>query len=291
MPSPTTPPPAVAPPAAGPNAEEDPLGPRPEVGMPPAFVPPAPGVFVGTHGIAVWLMERHEVPLVSCVITVPSGASSDPKGKGGTASAAAKMLREGAGALGSIEMASAIDDLGASIGSNATADASFVSLTVLKKNLERAFTLFGDVVTKPRFAPADYKRVKDLWLDGLLAREKDPGATARVVYGKAFFGADHPYGHPVDGTRKTASAVSLDDVQAFYRAAWRPDRATLACAGDITKGDLVALMDVAFAKWKAPRHPRRRRSFRLRPQDRGRRWCWSTVPTRHKPRSPSSARG
>jgi predicted Zn-dependent peptidase len=188
-------------------------------------------------------------------MTVPSGASSDPKDKAGLAYVAASMLDEGAGTRGAIDLARAIDNLGARLSTDANGDASFVSLTVTKRNFTRAFALFGDVIARPRFEPVEFKRVKDLWYNELLEREKDPDATARVVYRVVLFGAEHPYGHPWDGSPQSAKAVTLEDVKRFYGTAWRPDRATLVCAGDLTSQELASAMNSAFGSWKAPAKP------------------------------------
>jgi predicted Zn-dependent peptidase len=241
--------------SAGPPPSDDTLGPRPDVPPPPPFVPPTPAVFTATGGITVWLLERHDVPLVACDLDVPSGASSDPKGKGGLAYATANMLNEGAGTRGALDLARAIDDLGARIDTDADADSSTASISVLKKNLAKGFALFGDVVARPRFEAVEWKRVKDLWINELREREKDPNATARVVYRVALFGADHPYGHPWDGTLQSVKSVGLDDVRGFYKTTWRPDRATLVCVGDVTRAELTPLMDSAFGSWKAPATP------------------------------------
>ncbi len=245
---------ASAPPPA-PVVAVDPLGPKPETPAPPPFLRPTPDVFTGTGGITVWLLERHQVPLVSCELTVPTGASSDPKGKGGLAYATATMLNEGAGKRGAIDLSRAIDDLGARVSTDANADASFVSLSVLKHNLEPGFSIFADVVSRPRFEAAEFGRVRELWHNELVSRSKDPDATARVVYRAALFGPDHPYGHPWDGTPSSAKAIALEDVKRFYASAWRPDRAILVCAGDVTKPELTRLMDTAFGAWKAPAAP------------------------------------
>jgi predicted Zn-dependent peptidase len=205
--------------------------------------------------MTIWLLERHDVPMVSCDLTVPAGASSDPQGKGGLAYATSRMLFEGAGKRGSIELAQAVDQLGASITTDANADASFVSLTVLRRNLEAAFAIFGDVVARPRFDPAEYKRTKDLWLNELAERQKDPDATARVVYRAVLFGPDNPYGHAWDGTVGSARSIQIDEVKRFYAAAWRPDRATLVCVGDLTDKDLTPIAASAFGSWKAPNTP------------------------------------
>jgi predicted Zn-dependent peptidase len=205
--------------------------------------------------LTIWLLERPQVPVVSCDFTVPIGASSDPRGKGGLAYATSRMLEEGAGSRGSIDLARAIDDLGARLTTDANADASFVSVTVLKRNLDRAFALFGDVVTRPRFDPAEFKRMKDLWSNELLERQKDPDATARVVYRVTLFGPDHPYGHPWDGTPTSAKAIGLDDVRRFYSSAFRPERATLVCVGDVTAAELGPLVTSAFGAWKPASTP------------------------------------
>ena len=255
---PAAPPPAPAAPSASQTAASappDPLGPRPDVSAPPAFIPPVPQVFSAAGGITAWLLERHDLPLVACSLEVPSGASSDPAGKGGLAYATANMLDEGAGARGALDLARAFDDLGAHVDTDADADASTASIAVLKRNLDKAFALFGDVVARPRFEAPEWKRVKELWTNELREREKDPNATARVVYRAALFGPDHPYGHPWDGTLQSSKAVSIEDVRTFYRTAWRPDRATLVCVGDLTKAELTPLIDAAFGRWKAPAAP------------------------------------
>jgi predicted Zn-dependent peptidase len=231
------------------------LGPRPETPTPAPFLPPAPAVFTAADGLTVWLLERHQVPIVSCRLTVPYGASSDPRGKAGLAYATASMLDEGAGKRGALELARAIDDLGARIATDANADASFVSLTVARKNLDRAFALLGDVVARPRLDPVELKRVRDLWHTALLERAKDPDATARVVSRVALFGADHPYGHPWDGTPSSALNVGIEDVRRFYAETWRPDRATVVCVGDVTKEELSPLLSSAFGSWHAPKSP------------------------------------
>ncbi len=241
--------------APGSSSPPDVLGARPETPPPALYVPPTPTVSQGTNGITVWLLERHSVPVVSCDITIPSGASSDPPGLGGLAYATANMLDEGAGTRGALDLARAIDDLGAHIQTDANADASFVTVSVAKRNFAKAFALFGDVVARPRFDAAEFKRVKDLWHNELLEREKDPDATARVVYRVVLFGADEPYGHPWDGTPKSANAVSLDEIKRFYATVWRPDRATLVCAGDVTSQEVAQAAASAFGSWKAPAKP------------------------------------
>jgi zinc protease len=185
-------------------------------------------------------------------LSVPSGSSSDPKGKGGLAFAAADMLDEGAGTRGSIELSRAIDALGASLLTGASLDTSHASLSVLKMNLEPAFAIFADVVARPRFDASEWKRVHDLEMNDVVERASDPDEVERVVTRAVLYGEGHPYAHPVDGTVSSLGALTLGDVAAFYKTAFRPDRATLAVVGDTTRAELAALLDKDLGTWKNP---------------------------------------
>ncbi len=256
-----SPPPAAAPPGTVllPSPVQpvalDPLGPAPAVSAPAPYAPPVPEVFTTQAGLTVWLIERHTLPYVAMTLSVPTGSSSDPKGKAGLAFATADMLDEGAGSRGSIELARAIDALGASLVTGATSDASTVSMSVLKRNLGQAFALFADVVARPKLDPVEWKRVHELEMNDLVERAADPEEVERVVTRAVVFGPDHPYGHPVDGTLTSSKAIGLDDVTRQYHAAFRPDRAVLAVVGDTTKAELGAALDANLGSWKAPSTP------------------------------------
>ena len=229
----------------------DPLGARPALPPPPPFAPPVPVAYKRPNGMTVWLLERHTLPIVSVEIVVPAGAASDPEGKGGLALATANMLDEGAGTRGALDISRDIDRLGATLSTGAVGDYAFASLTTLKKNLPPAAAILGDVVGKPTMSPVEWKRLHDLWMNDLRARASEPDAVANVVSLRQVFG-DSPYGHPSNGTLKSAAKVSLDDVKAFYAAAWRPDRATVVVVGDVTKAELEPLLDQVLASWKVP---------------------------------------
>jgi zinc protease len=243
------PPPVAS--VASPAAPVDPLGPRPPLPPPPPFVPPVPVTYTRPNGMTVWLLERHALPIVSIQVVVPAGAASDPEGKGGLALAAANMLDEGAGTRGALDISRDVDRLGATLSTGAYADYAFAAITTLKKNLAPASAILGDVIVKPTFSAVEWKRVHDLWLNELRARASEPDAVAGVVSLRQLYGND-PYGHPTNGTLKSAARVTLEDVKRFYGAAWRPDRATVVVAGDVTRAELDPLLDQVLGAWKAP---------------------------------------
>src|SRR5258708_4448900 len=68
-----------------------------------------------SNGLPVWIVEMHEVPVAQVNLVVLSGTANDPPGKYGVASLAAAMLEEGAGSPSALEIAAAIDYLGADL--------------------------------------------------------------------------------------------------------------------------------------------------------------------------------
>ncbi len=239
--APTTTPVASAPLPA------DALGPKPEPAPPAAFVPPAPVQYKSALGFDVWLLERHTLPIVAVTVVARSGAAVDPPGKAGTAFLSARMLTEGAGTRGAIEFSQAVDALGADLGATAYGDYSAASLVALKGKLGPALALLGDAVVRPRFAEADFKRAKGLWIDDLKSEQKEPKAISEAATVELLFGKAHPYGHVRTGSLDDAPRITLGDVKDAHRRTFAKDRTTVVVAGDIDRATLDAELAKAFA--------------------------------------------
>ena len=98
----------------------------PKPGSAPALKLPAIQKRQMSNGLPVWIVEMHEVPVAQVNLVVFSGSADDPAGKFGVASLATAMLEEGAGSRSALQIADAVDFLGADLGSGITADASTV---------------------------------------------------------------------------------------------------------------------------------------------------------------------
>ncbi|QNP41873.1 M16 family metallopeptidase [Lysobacter solisilvae (ex Woo and Kim 2020)] len=84
--------------------------------------------------------------------------------------------------------------------------------------------------------------------------ENNPaGVLAQRVRSTAFLW--HNYGNTTIGARSDVEGVPIGNLQAFYRAWYRPDNATLVVAGRIDPARTLALVNAAFAKVKRPAAP------------------------------------
>jgi predicted Zn-dependent peptidase len=228
----------------------DPLGVRPPLAAPKPFEPVSPELFKTPGGITVWLVSRAGLPLVSAALVVPAGSASDPKGKEGLASVTADMLDEAAGKRTALELSGAIADLGASLATGASADGSFVALSVLKKNFEPAFAILSDVVARPRFDAGDFRRVSELWKNDLRQRAEDPARVSGVVTRAVVFGSGSPYAHPPEGLLASTARVDLAATTGFYDQHWRPERAVLVVVGEVSRAEVTRAVEQGLGGWR-----------------------------------------
>ena len=196
----------------------------------------------------VWTVRHSQLPLVSFMLLVRRGASSDPVGKDGLAAATADMLDEGSADLSAIEIHQAIARLGAQLDTDIGSDATVVSLAVLSRFVQRALGLLSDIVVRPALREGDFARVRQLRLHRLTQLRDMPGALADRGFLKLLYGA-HPYGHSPIGSEAALASMTVDDVRAFHTRAMRPSAATLVAVGDCEHGSIVRMAGEAFGDW------------------------------------------
>src|SRR5438093_12628629 len=98
----------------------------PAPGRPPALNLPSIQKRQLSNGLPVWIVELHEVPVAQVNLIVMAGSADDPAGKYGIASLTTAMLTEGAGSRTALEIADAIDFLGADLSAGSAIDSSAV---------------------------------------------------------------------------------------------------------------------------------------------------------------------
>ncbi|MFH1279119.1 MAG: pitrilysin family protein [Candidatus Eisenbacteria bacterium] len=226
----------------------------PGSGVAGAFLPSPPETFTLSNGIPVRHWERTELPLVEVSIGLRAGAAHmDGEGAGaGCANLTADMLDEGAGDRSAFEFSDALDMLGASFSVNTTPEYTMVRLSSLGRNFDESLGLSADALLRPRFDPKEWDRVKALHLEGLRQMEDRPRSVAMRVGMRAYFGDDHPYGSPGEGTTESVEALALDDLKNAWARNFAPGNATIFIAGDLTGAEAKAALERAFGGWNDP---------------------------------------
>jgi predicted Zn-dependent peptidase len=222
------------------------VGPAPSLQLPPVETRTL------SNGLQVRVIGIHKVPTVHLQLAIRSGVAADPITKFGAASLTADMLDEGAGGRTALEIADAIDFLGAELTTAGGVDATFVELHVPVARLAGALPVMADVVARPTFPEAELNRLREERLASLLEMQDDPEQMIQVAFPRLVFGPQHRFGTPAIGTAASLKGLSVADLKAFHAANIRPANAVLVAAGDVTADAIVPQLERAFASWKAP---------------------------------------
>ena len=222
----------------------------PALGPAPAVRLPAIQKLTLSNGLPVWMVEQHEVPVVQIDLIVKSGTAADPAGKYGVASFTAAMLDEGAGTRDALQIADAIDLLGAQVSTASTTDASMVRLHVPVARRGEALAIMADVALRPTFPQTEIDRIRAERLTDLQQARDDPAEIILGAFPLAVFGAEHRYGTGTAGTTASLKGLTADDFRSFHAAQYQPSNAVMIVAGDVKPETMMPLLESVFGSWK-----------------------------------------
>jgi predicted Zn-dependent peptidase len=203
-----------------------------------------------SNGLPVWIVEMHEVPVVNVALIVRAGAALDPAGAYGLAAVTADMLDEGAGSRSALELADAIDTLGASLSTGSGFDASSVQLHVPVARLDAALPLMADVVLRPGFVAAELERVRKTRLTSILQARDNAATLASLAFARVVFGPRHRYGTSSGGTETSVTELSVSNLKTFHATYYQPANSHLVVVGDVTAASVLPKLESAFGAWK-----------------------------------------
>jgi zinc protease len=227
----------------------------PAVGPTPALHVPAIEKRTLANGLQVWMVPSHKVPLVHLQLALKAGTGVDPAGKFGLSSLTADMLDEGAGNRSALEIADAVDYLGADLTTRATEDASYVDLHLPSAGLADALPILADVVIRPTFGASDLDRVRKDRLTSLLEAQDDPEELIQLAFPRLLYGPTARYGTSNIGTAASLQGFTADDLKTFHARYYVPGNAVLVVTGDVSTETVVPMLDQAFRGWTGTAPP------------------------------------
>jgi zinc protease len=221
----------------------------PRPGAEPPFVFPEIRRRRLTNDVDVWTAEHGGVPLVSTLALVRSGAAFDPPERHGLAALTGDLLDEGCGDLDALGLHDKLGRLGAQLETEVGADATLLGLTSLARFAGEALKLLAEMVTRPRFADADFERVRDLRVNRLLQLRETPPAVAERTFLRLVYDS-HPYGHLPIGTAASLKKMAAGEPAAFHRQMYDPARTSVIAVGNASHDELFDLVAAAFSGWR-----------------------------------------
>ena len=204
------------------------------------------------NGITLILRENPTADLVSGrFFFKKAGKLWETPDKAGLFHLLAMVMTKGTQHFSALEIAEAIESIGAGLGGDATADYFMMSLKTVSADFLEMLTLLGEIMRSPTFPQAEIDLEKQLICQTILSQQEQPFNVAFNQLRQAIYG-DHPYGGSILGTEETVSQLSRDDLQQCHATHFRPDNLIISLSGRITLEDAVAMIDKVLGDWKNP---------------------------------------
>jgi predicted Zn-dependent peptidase len=240
----------VLPADAGPQQAPSvvPADPR-QMRFPPVdFKPPEPDRVVLDNGMIVYLLEDHELPLITLTATMRTGSWLDPADKVGLAGLVGYTMRTGGTqAMTAAQVDEELERIAAQVSVGIGTESGGASLDVLKKDLDRGLQIFADILMKPAFEPARVELARLQAIEAIRRRKDRPQSIIGREFAKLVYGAEHPYAR--ESTVQSIPRITREDLQRFHAQTIHPNGVWLGVTGDFDKARMLEALRKVFGGW------------------------------------------
>ncbi len=215
----------------------------------PAFQdPPSPSdkTFTLDNGLRVFLLERRNLPLVHAVAAVNAGTKDETDATSGlTHLLEHAVLFRGTDVRSGNQVARDIRRHGAYFNAHTGQDLTLFEISVPAEHAAFALRNQKDILFHLRLTAEELDAEKEVIAEEILRIEDDPFRRGSALINQNLF-PGHPYGRPVYGRRESLEALTLEDVEGFYRRFYVPGNMALAVVGDFRIAEMEAEVRAVF---------------------------------------------
>ncbi len=215
---------------------------------------PQPATFTLPNGMKLYLLEDHELPLVSGFALVRTGNLFDPPDKRGLSEIMAMVMRTGGTKTKTGDQLDVeLEDVAASVESNMGESSATASFSCLKDNTDQVLGIFKNVLTSPEFRQEKIDLAKSQMRSAIARRNDDAATVAAREFASIIYGRDTPYGWNIEYA--DVDRIQRPDLVNFYQRYYFPANIMLAVYGDFSTAGMHAKLERLFADWNVKQPP------------------------------------
>jgi zinc protease len=205
--------------------------------------------YVLKNGLVVYLMEDHELPLVSGTALIKTGSRWEPGDKAGLAGLTGTVMRSGGTQKHSAdELNEILEQKAASVETSLGEGSGSASFEALTEDADTVFGLFAEVLREPAFAQEKLDLAKTQTKGSIARRNDDPNGIASREFRKLIYGQESPYGRTVEYA--TLDKISREDVLNYYQQYFYPNNMILGVVGDFESQKMRSLIQAKLGDWQ-----------------------------------------
>ncbi|MEL6383340.1 MAG: pitrilysin family protein [Cyanobacteria bacterium J06626_18] len=203
------------------------------------------------NGLVVVVIENPVADIISARMLIKAGSGHEARSQAGLFALLASLLTKGTENHSSMDIAEQVESIGASLGSDTSADYSLLSLKTVSADFENMLALAVEILRAPSFAAAELDLERRLMVQSIRSMQEQPFTLAYNALRTAMYG-EHPYARPGIGTEESVLSLTREDLQTAHAQYFRPDNCVMAIAGRITPEQAMALVEKNFGDWSRP---------------------------------------
>jgi zinc protease len=199
-----------------------------------------------SNGATLLVREDPRLPFVNIFVALGGGLLTEPAGQNGVTQLMAELLTRGTGARDAEEIALAIENLGASLGSYTGRNSFGLQAHCLADDADAVLAIFSDCLLHPSFPEAEVDKQRTVQLAGIRQQAEQPMFVAQEAL-RALLFPGHPYRFNPLGTEDTVSGLRREDIAACHERHTVSGNAVFAIFGDITADRAAELAEKHLA--------------------------------------------
>lgn len=202
------------------------------------------------NGMTVLVFPKTSNAALVAHVSVKGGAMYDPIGKAGLASFMSRSMRRGTEKRNFDQLNEDTENRGASAGVDAGQVLMEVGGRALKEDTGFLLETLAEVALQPAFPEGEIAKLRTLIRTGLIEAEQDTGSVAERAFRETMYPEGHPYHYRTAGFLETLDNIQREDMIAFYKKYFRPDRAMMVVVGDVEPDDILTRVEALFGNWQ-----------------------------------------
>jgi zinc protease len=202
-----------------------------------------------------YLIKKTKGDRVTGVISLHFGDVRTLENKADTGVFTAALLMRGTKEHSRQEIQDELTRLKATMRVSGGAPGVIVSFETPQSNLEETLSLISEVLRKPAFPAADLEELKRDSLSRIDAARTDPNAIAGLAMRRSlspYAPGDFRYVPTLDERVAAVRAVSIGDVESFYKQFYGASNAEAALVGNFDGAAVTRELAEHFGAWKSP---------------------------------------
>ena len=201
------------------------------------------------NGLTIVAIENSAADIVASRILINGGSRCERPEKAGVSHLMSAVLTKGTERLSSQDIAEKVESIGASLGTDATADYCLIGLKTVAADFSTVLNLASEIARSPSFPEHEVELERRLTLQGIRSMQEQPFTVAYQQLRSAIY-QTHTYASSGIGTEETVSTITRENLLEYYNEVFQPDNVVVSVAGRINPQEAIAQVEQVLGDWQ-----------------------------------------